>query len=154
MTWSAGNNTPAPGFTLLELLVVLVVAALMLTLTGPNLARLIPGSELKAFARQSAAVLRELRSEALNMAEVRTLGLDHQARRYRAAAPLALPWPEDVEVGLEAGTLPGAPATAEPQLVFYPDGSSNGGQLQLMRAGHPGYRVQVNPFTGRVSIDG
>lgn len=153
MTWSAGNRNLTAGFTLLELLVVLVIAALMLTLVGPNIGRLMPGSELKGFARQTAALLRELRSEALNAAEPRTLALAAEERRYRIEHPLRLHWPDDVKVELVAGRLPGVPATAGSQLVFYPDGSSNGGSLSLVGGGNTGYRVVVDAFTGRVSIN-
>lgn len=156
VTWSAGSSRPGQrGFTLLELLVVLVIAALMLALVAPNLVNLIPGSELKAFAQQSAALLRELRSEALNGAEPRALALATEERRYQVPPPLQLSWPETVTVELNAGNLPGQPVSSDvqPQLVFYPDGSSNGGSLTLGGAGNRHYRIMVDAFSGRVHID-
>jgi general secretion pathway protein H len=142
--------------TLLELLVVLVIAALMLALVAPNVARVLPGTELKGFALQTAALLRELRSEALTRVESRVLALVSEERRYRVQNGAALPWPEGVQVELEVNELPGGLQLAldQPGLVFYPDGSSNGGSLVLHRAEGDRYRIQVDAFTGRVMIDG
>ena len=153
---SARSGVYGTGMTLLELLVVLVIASLMLALVAPNVARVLPGTELKGFALQTAALLRELRSEALTRVESRVLALVSEERRYRVQNSAALPWPEGVQVELEVNELPGGLQLAldQPGLVFYPDGSSNGGSLVLHRAEGDRYRIQVDAFTGRVVIDG
>ncbi len=157
----AAGSSPKPdlrsaGMTLLELLVVLVIASLMLALVAPNIGKVLPGAEIKGFALQSAALLREIRSEALVRAEPRTLGLAVEERRYRTNSAVSLSWPEGIEVALEVGDWPGKVAMDmdAPQLVFYPDGSSNGGHLLLSQAEGRQYRIQVDALTGRVKIDG
>jgi len=46
------------GFTLLELMVVLAIAAIMMTVVPPLLSSALPGAQLKSAARQLAAGLR------------------------------------------------------------------------------------------------
>jgi len=143
------------GMTLLELLVVLVIASLLLTLVAPNVARLLPGSELKSFARQSAALLRELRSEALSRSHSRRLQLDPEQQRYRSGQRPLLRWPAGIGVSLVPGEVPEFmrdPFDQEPALVFFPDGSSSGGRLELV--GDAGrYAITVDALSGRVWID-
>ncbi|GAA0691476.1 hypothetical protein GCM10009104_17980 [Marinobacterium maritimum] len=143
--------------TLLELLVVLVIASLMLALVAPNIGNVLPGSELKSFARQSAAMLRELRSEAVSQSRNRRLSLDQEERRFRSGKEALALWPEGVEVQLEQGEVPDflkTPFEDDKALVFFPDGSSNGGALSLSSesAGH--YMIRVEALNGKVWIDG
>lgn len=145
------------GMTLLELLVVLVIASLMLALVAPNIGSVLPGSELKSFARQTAALLRELRSEAISQSRHRRLTLDAETRQYQAGETVLARWPDGIEVQLEPGEPPEllkTPFADERALVFFPDGSSNGGALSLSResAGH--YQIRVEALNGRVVIDG
>lgn len=142
--------------TLIELLVVLVIASLMLTLVAPNIANVLPGSELKAFARQSAALLRELRSEAVSRSQVQQLVLDEEVRGYRDNGEVVVTWPEDITVALSPGELPEFlrnPFVGRDALMFYPDGSSNGGLLSLAAEGTGGYVIEVDGLSGRISID-
>jgi len=144
------------GLTLLELLVVLVIASLMLALVAPNIGSVLPGSELKSFARQSAAILRELRTEAVSQSRNRRLELDEEARRYRSGDKALALWPEGVEVQLEPGEVPDfmqAPFTDDRALVFFADGSSNGGTLSLGRESAGRYLIRVDALNGRVWID-
>ncbi|MBA4501556.1 GspH/FimT family pseudopilin [Marinobacterium marinum] len=144
------------GMTLLELLVVLVIAALMLALVAPNIGKVLPGAELKGFAQQSAALLRERRSEALVRFEAQTLEVVAEQHSYRLNASEVLPWPDGIQVMLTVAAAPGGSeqGMAAPSLVFYPDGSSSGGTLTLSRTGERPYRIQVEALTGRVVIDG
>lgn len=155
---SAGSNSACSlhgsGLTLLELLVVLVIASLMLALVAPNIGSVLPGAKLKGFALQSTALLQELESEAFTRAEVRTLELAMDDRRYRVNGVPGPVWPAGISVELGGG-LSGADMMADepPQLVFYPDGSSNGGLLLLSQNEGRSYSIRVDAFTGKVSLD-
>lgn len=153
-----GNSKADQGMTLLELLVVLVIASLMLTLVAPNIANVLPGSELKAFARQSAALLRELRSEAVGQSRIRRIGVDVDSRSLVSDGKTVAFWPDGVEVRLNENALPTqwrSPFDDQPHLQFYPDGSSNGGALELTAPERleTRYFVTVESLTGGVKID-
>jgi len=142
-TWSAGNS----GFTLLELLVVLTMASLMLAVALPRFAALLPGAELKSYSRQTAALLRLARSQAIASGEEVRLELDSDARYSRITGQKKPSfWPEQIAVSFD--DIANAPGTG---LVFYPDGSTSGGTLQI--AGHQRhYRIEVHWLTGRINL--
>nr|WP_255344315.1 GspH/FimT family pseudopilin [Marinobacterium lacunae] len=157
-TSRTGSNGHERGMTLLELLVVLVIASLMLALVAPNIGNVMPGSELKAFARQSAALLRELRSEAVSQSRIRDLQVDVENRVFVSDGKARASWPEGVDVRLTENALPSQwkdPFVDQPRLQFYPDGSSNGGELALSAPEHvqAEYRLSIDSLTGEVRID-
>lgn len=139
------------GFTLLELVVVLViaVAAYALILGVP-----IGGgrnADLKAAARMLASGLRQAQITAMATRRDATLDLDLESREFRVGGgKAATRLPEDVELKLY---------TAESEVTgertgairFYPDGSSTGGRITVA-SGRREYIVDVDWLTGRVTI--
>lgn len=123
------------GFTLLELLVVLVVMMLVLSAAAPRFGALLPGMALKSQARQVAALLRESRSQAIATGQVLTI-----ANRQQQL------WVNGKKVALQGLTL-----GLDQPLYFYPDGTSSGGQLTLGNdAGR--LRLELDWLTAEVSI--
>ena len=57
---------PQCGFTLIELMIVLVIMGFMLTFAGPRVAKSLGGVSLKTSARKIAGALRYARSKAVN----------------------------------------------------------------------------------------
>ncbi|WP_375056551.1 GspH/FimT family pseudopilin [Zobellella sp. DQSA1] len=144
-TWSVGSK----GFTLLELLVVLTISTLALAVALPRFAALLPGAELKSYSRQTAALLRLARSQAIATGEEVALLFDREARQtLLTGRPAPYPWPERIELVLSAVTdSPPAPQ----EMTFYPDGTSSGGTLVVAGSGQR-YRIEVHWLTGRVSF--
>ncbi|UTW12180.1 GspH/FimT family pseudopilin [Marinobacterium rhizophilum] len=152
------------GFTLLELLVVLVLATLMLSLVVPRFAAVVPGVELKSTAQKTASLLRYARSRAMAESRLIALSLDRQTHGLRLSGrDEPVPLPDTLSLSLsDAGGLAlgneilmpldlGASAPA-PSIRFYPDGGSSGGSLLL--SGPSGrYRIEVDWLTGGVHID-
>ncbi len=146
-TWSAGSNRSQTGFTLLELLVVLTLATLLMAVVTPRFAALLPGAELKSYSRQTAALLRLARSQAIASGEEVILELDSEARYSRITGQKKpSSWPEQIAVSFD-----GTANARGTDLVFYPDGSASGGTLQI--AGRERrYRIEVHWLTGRISL--
>ena len=111
------NLGNARGFTLLELMVVMVLLALVATIaaSAPPPGRL-PG-ELTAAARQLAAALRQARSDALAQSREVTFAIDVATGRYSGGA---LPAGVELVVDAAAGELADATTGG---IRFYPDGS-------------------------------
>ncbi len=59
------TNSPSGGFTLVEMLVVLVIASLVLALVGTSISRNVSGAEMRAAANKVAAGLRYTRTRAI-----------------------------------------------------------------------------------------
>ena len=140
----------ATGFTLLELLAVLVILALLAAFVVPSLSG---GAsvELKSAARSLAAGLRLTRNQALNDNRSTALALDVANREFQLPGEKRVrKLPKRVDIVLFT-------ARSEQQseqsgaIRFFPDGSSTGGRITLSTDSMR-YLVNVDWLTGRVSV--
>lgn len=139
------------GFTLVEMLVVMVIMVLAYAMTAPMISAGVSGVELKAAARQLAAGLRKARSEAVAQKNEVVLNLDVEGRQFNfGSGKHAYRLPEKIEISLftAQSELTGEKTGA---IRFYPDGSSTGGRITLSRDERK-YLVDVDWMTGQVKI--
>ncbi len=138
------------GFTLLELLVVIVILALIgsLVLTrGPAHSQRL---NIEAAVRQVAEGLRLARTEAIVRNHRVNFRLDTAGHAYDidGMRPAALPASIGLSiVGLAEGTSGGQMGA----ISFAPDGSSSGGRIDLSAPGRH-RQIRVDWLTGRVSV--
>ena len=139
------------GFTLIEVLAVLVIGAMIYSLflgvpfRGSGIA------DLKAAARTVAAGLRQAQSTAMATRRDALLTIDLEAREFQVTGiDSSRNLPRDLEISLFTAQQE---VTSEKKgsIRFYPDGSSTGGRITLA-AGERKYLVDVDWLTGRVSI--
>ncbi|MGF1525321.1 MAG: GspH/FimT family pseudopilin [Candidatus Competibacterales bacterium] len=140
------------GFTLLELLVVLVIMGLASLVVPPVLSGIGDTLALKGGARQLAAGLRRARSQAVTQQRPVRLMVDLERRQFQLDAGrwIDLPAPGVATVALH---------TAQSEVLddqragirFFPDGSATGGHVVLDN-GRLAYRVNVDWLTGRVDL--
>jgi general secretion pathway protein H len=138
------------GFTLLELLLVLVIMATGYVLVVRLATGGVSGAELKSAARAVAAGLRDARGTAIATQESAALTLDLDKRSFEVPGRRARARPERHELKLY---------TAQSEIVdehrgairFYPDGSSTGGRVTVA-SGERKLLVDVDWLTGRVTI--
>ncbi|MFW1677725.1 GspH/FimT family pseudopilin [Pontibacter sp. JAM-7] len=150
MAGADGITKPsAQGFTLLELLVVLVIASLGMTLMVPQFSNLIPGAELRGETRKIAAMLRHARSVAIAQGQAVSFSQDPETGEYALSFQAAAYQPPERIQLTVAANMPGA---ATGQILFYPDGSSSGGAVKLQSGTRQG-EVMIDWLTGRVTSD-
>lgn len=138
------------GFTLIEMLVVLVVLSLTAALlVGRGPARS-PALDLRAAAGQVAQGLRLARSQAIAQNRTVAFALDVGSGGYRVGdgPPRALPAGLSLSMTAIAGNTASGRVGA---ITFLPDGSSSGGRVGLS-AGARSVWVGVDWLTGRVSL--
>ena len=148
---AATGARKASGFSLLELMIVLmlmaIIAAVVIPIFGPGVST----TELKRSAREIAAGLRLARSQAIAQRTEAILEVDVAARAFRVLPdPRVHTMPEGIDIKLY---------TAQRDLLneqvgavrFFPDGGSNGGRITLA-AGDRKYDVDIDWLTGRVAI--
>ena len=139
------------GFTLLELMLVLVIAALAAAVTPPLLSAALPGLQLKSTAREVAAALRYARDHAAAQQTEAVVLLDLEEHQYTVTGRrkiFSIPDGLEVELDTVVSELTGDRAGG---IRFYPDGSSTGGRVTLSR-GERSYKVDVDWLTGQVQI--
>ena len=140
------------GFTLLELLVVLLLMTLVFAATPPLMSSVGLTTELRGAARQLAAGLRLARNEAITKQQAETLNVDIEQRRFQVVGKTRnLPDDEDVTIKLYTAQSELQDGTRG-NIRFFPDGSSTGGYIALADA-KVEYRVKVDWVTGHISIE-
>ena len=144
------NVRHARGFTLVELLVVLVIASLVLALVGTSISRSISGAEMRTAARKLAASIRYTRTRAIISKSEQVFLVDTEERSYTAAGREPVTLPGEMEVQL---TTARSELTSENVggIRFYPDGGSTGGSVALESNGRI-YTVNVVWLTGEASV--
>ena len=142
------NIHRACGFTLVEMMAVMMIIALVaglaVTMT-PGTGR--PG--LEAVALKTAALFRRERLGAILTARDRSVSVDGDSRAFVGDGGDRVVIPRDVQVdvlGVDA-RWSGRQAVVR----FLPDGASSGTVVRLSRAG-AAYEIWVNWYTGSVTL--
>ena len=139
------------GFTLVELLVVLVIAALVLALVGTSISRSISGAEMRTAARKVAANLRYTRTQAILKKSEQVFEVNADEKTYQAPGRELVELPEEMNVALTTARseLTGENAGG---IRFYPDGGSTGGFVEL-ESDNRIYKVSVAWLTGETIVE-
>lgn len=139
------------GFTILELLVVLVIGAIAYSLVLGVPFRGTSVADLKAAARSLASGLRQAQSTAMATRRDALLTIDLDAREFQVSGIEATRnLPKDLEISLYTAQQE-VSSDKKGAIRFYPDGSSTGGRITLAVKERK-YLVDVDWLTGRVSI--
>ncbi len=157
------------GFSLIEMVIVLVLVGLSVALVTPSLSRFSKRVELKTSAQKVSGILRFFRNESVQKGRVFQVLFDPDLKmvRIRALEPdgqekEGKEEPKDQEKryvlpsGIQMGEVkirsPEFPSDL-PTIEFYPHGGSNGGTIVLERQDQKGYRIKVHFLTGIVEIE-
>ena len=151
MTGECQNFKSTSGFTLLEMMVVLVIASLMFTLVPPLFSGAVSGTRLKGSARDLAVVLRETRSRAIIRNTEQLVHLDLESPRYRSGNGKPQTMPEGMAMTVEVVTGANTAGLTKHVVRFFPDGSSSG-ELITLSSGNHAYYLQLNWLTGSITI--
>lgn len=139
------------GFTLLELLVVLVIASLAISLVGPAFQRILPGLTLETESRKLMALLRHARSQAILSGSAVAISQDAESGGLQLSyRELPYTLPERLSLTLEAGPGETEAALGVTQILFYPRGDSSGGSLVLSLEEGRSEVIEVDWLSGRV----
>ena len=139
------------GFTLLELLIVLVIAAALVALVPPAINRVLPGVKLKGASQEMASAIRFLRGWSVSQGQQGVFLLDLEKKHYTITPrEKVYEIPQGAELKMVAAS---DEAEGEQQggIRFFPDGSSSGGRITLSGGGKS-HQIDVDWLTGRVSL--
>ena len=164
--WSAGKMSHeghgSRGFSLIELIVVLVIVSLLTALATPSLTKTLQRMELKTASKKISAILRYCRSESVNKNQITLASFDTEAHLLsilsaelgdeKSTLQRSYPIPQEVEVGkIEVGKT--LIETSHPSFEFYPNGGSNGGSAVIRREQGGAFFIQVDFLTGAVKVE-
>lgn len=151
MNKTLGKPTTTSGFTLLEILVVMVIASLMITLVPPLFSGAVSGARIKGSVRDFAITLRETRSKAIIHNSEQQIHLDLENLQYRVGNAEPLPLAENMTMDVELITGAKVEGIDKHVVHFFPDGSSSGEMLTLKSGNHV-YHLHLNWLTGNITI--
>jgi general secretion pathway protein H len=137
------------GFTLLEMLVVILLIAAVTGLAVGVLGVGKAGRELRGTARTLATELRFTRVQAMTTGTSQSLEIDLDARSWNAPRKHHGEIPGDLQLRFQ-GVRQEQRTQRTAAIRFFPDGSSTGGRISL-RAHDSGIRVDVRWLTGEVT---
>jgi prepilin-type N-terminal cleavage/methylation domain-containing protein len=137
------------GFTLPELIVVLVIVGTLIGVTLPNFGRSWVRLERKDFVLDMARTLRKGRLQAMNSGQPVTFRINGGERYFRLENGKTHPFPPNVELNSEG--LEQDVETDEFIILFYPDGSHNGKDLQVIFDDKDFFRISPHPLSGKVT---
>jgi len=158
------------GFSLVEMIVVLVILSLSISLVTPSLSRFFRTVELKGAAKKISGILRYCRSEAVNKGLVYQVLFDSDLREVRVQSKESTEAKKEEEnkkegkVPKKAYSLPdgirikkvdvASPEYSSdfPTIEFYPNGGSNGGSVLLDSQDRNGFNIEVHFLTGMVKV--
>lgn len=138
------------GFTLFELLVVMLILALVAVATAPALTGTLSSTRERTAAHDLATTLRQTRGAAIAGNRDLALAIDTEAHTYAVDGERVRQLPDSVTVSLFAAQTEQVGRTAG-RIRFFPDGSSTGGEVTLATASRR-YVVRVDWLTGRVDV--
>ena len=144
------------GFTLLELVVVLVIAGLLFSLGGPSVRALYDTMEYRDAVRQVVSAAKNARRDAFANGTPVDLLLDTNQNRFATTANspavkaeqfTALPDMLDITVTYAAEVSPNPGLAA---IRFYPAGGSSGGEITILRPSGAGVQLTIDWLLGDV----
>ena len=146
-----GDRSRAGGFTLIELIVVLIIVALITVFAVPQILPAGSATALKTQAGEIATILRKTRSEAVRNNQEKWVVIDTEARRIEGDGITGVfEFPANAELILFTAAEEKV-SDKRLRIRFYPDGSSSGGRISLVGKGRE-YHVDIEWFTGHVTV--
>ena len=138
------------GFTLLEMMVVLVVIASVVAIGASVMARKLPGQKLQHAAKELAAQLRYTRAQAIASGQPQLFTFDARTREWRAGDRRDGKLARDIQV-VATGARNEGQAEGVAAVRFFPEGAATGGRF-LLSHGKSAWQVDVEWLTGEVRV--
>ncbi|MGR8932963.1 MAG: GspH/FimT family pseudopilin [Gammaproteobacteria bacterium] len=138
------------GFTLIEMILVLVIAVLLLGTVGPRIAAGIGGIKFRAAAQEIASALRHTRAKAVSEQREATLAVFLDDHEYEVDGGDRYLIPEDVDITVYTASTQVFDGSRG-DFVFFPDGSASGGRITLEYRGQTRF-IYINWLTGLIEV--
>lgn len=140
----------ARGISLLEMLLVLALLAGVSVLAAGAMTGGLAGMQLRSEAKQLVAQLRYTRSQAIATGQPQRFTIDPQAHTWTAPNNRHGEIPEKLGI-VFTGAREVQPRRGEGAIMFFADGASTGGRVQL-NAKKAAWNIDVAWLTGEVKL--
>lgn len=138
------------GFTLLEVLVVIILIGIVATAVSVSVAQGLTSARVNAASGEMAATLRATRTQAIVQGKEQTFDVDTRNYTYKGAGGRETRLPKGMTLGVTSASED-AIDNHIARIRFFPDGSSTGGHITLHQQKRQ-WLVNVSWLTGAVSV--
>lgn len=138
------------GVSLLEMLLVIALLATISVVAAGAMTGGFAGMQLRSEAKRITAQLRYTRTQAIATGQPQRFTIDPQARTWTAPNDRHGDIPEKLGITF-TGAREVQPRRGEGAIVFFPDGASTGGRVQLS-ARQAAMNIDVTWLTGEVRL--
>jgi len=137
------------GFTLLEMLVAITIAAIIMGASAPAMQRLYKSSQYHAAVNDVVTLLSSARYQAIRRGDQADVLINPETREIALGERI-----EHLPRGLQIEVLGSRELNRDGAGVirFYPDGGSSGGYVNLTSESNSMVQVQVDWLLGRVNL--
>jgi general secretion pathway protein H len=140
----------ANGFTLLEMLVVIVLIGLASVAVSFSVTQGLASARVRAASSELAGALRATRAQAIVRGKEQVFDVDTRANSYRDTRKKDVALPKGLRVSITSASQD-QPNDHTGRIRFFPDGSSTGGRITL-QSGQRQWHVNVSWLTGEVRV--
>ena len=147
---SFGSRRRNAGFSLLEMILVVALIAIASLLAAMAVTGGMQGMQLRSSSKEIASQLRYTRAQAVATGQPQRFVIDPRGHRWQAPNDKRGKIPPALDVEF-TGAREAQPRAGEGGILFFPDGASTGGRVQL-RAKQAVSRIDVAWLTGEVTL--
>jgi len=144
------SHQRSEGFTLIELIVVLVILALTSGIVLPRVGASWKRLEDREFLQEFVQTLKRARLRAMNSGGIVAFRIRGSERTYDLVLPPGKPIPPNVDI--DADSLETDPETRDSLILFFPDGSMSGSDLEITFDQARTFHIAINPLFGTVHV--
>jgi general secretion pathway protein H len=142
---------PGRGFSMIELLVVVVLVAAATAMAASAMRSGLPGQQLRNAAREISAQLRYTRAQAIATGKPQRFVIDADSREWQAPQRRHGHVPDDILVTATSARIE-TPRRGIAGFRFFPEGASTGGRIVLSRD-RAAWQLDIDWLTGEVSME-
>lgn len=138
------------GFTLLEVIIVILLVTLILGMSTVFFAGFLPSASFSATGREVSAVIRHARSLARMNMEKKAVIIDLDSRVYGIEGLITKSFPPEMKITV-LDPVSGEMHRGKYTIVFHPTGGMEGGTI-ILSSSRKIMRIETDPISGAVVI--
>ena len=142
-------NKNQSGFTLLEILIVMVMIVVIMSFFTSNMMKSLDKAKIRAASKDLVSAMRYTRGQAVVKHEQKTIVFNVKEKTYKAPRKKTVKIPEAMEMYVYTAESDIANDSVG-SIRFFSDGSSTGGWVKLVY-GDKIWKINVNWLTGEIS---